>query len=310
MVVLNSSPLRLSVTTVTACNGTSYQCLEIDSSVPKLEPMTLSELELPASLDLSQGVVLWGSAPIWLYGNLVKRCLNLDAVWVGTYDLSTGSVVVVASRCSQMVPGDAFPLINKSQSSAILIGGPPNSGKSVLCSALDYTLNREAPTKSIHLHRAQWDGEGNWFAEMENRPLAEELSQRARSKGSQRFFLYHADAVSNIRGGMELVLVDFGGMPKPEDVVLLHRCTHYIIISSKPEEIAHWHNFCGKRGGLKPLAVIHSVRDQQLEVLPNEKFLEIVAGPWERGKTLSVPDELLEVVLKLLTRSAGSAIGI
>lgn len=246
MVALNTKPLQLTVTTVTARDGTSYQCLEIDISVPKLEPITLSELELPAALNLSQGVVLWGSAPIWLYSHLVKRCLSLGMAWVGTYDLSTGSVVVVASRCPQMVPGDAYPLINKSQSSAILIGGPPNSGKSVLCYALDYTLNHNSPIRNIHLHRAQWDGEGNWFAEMENRPLAEELSKRSRTKGSERFFLYHANAVSNIRGGMELVLVDFGGMPKPKDVVLLHRCTHYIIISSKPEEIANWHDFCGK----------------------------------------------------------------
>jgi len=301
MVALNSKPLQLTVTRVTARDGTCYQCLEIDSSVPKLEPITLSELELPVSLDLSQGVVLWGSAPIWLYGNLVKRCMNLGAAWVGTYDLSTGSVVVVASRCLRMVPGNAFPLINKSQASAILIGGPPNSGKSVLCHALDKILTQEVPSKNTHLHRAQWDGEGNWFAEMENRPLAEELSKRSRSKGSEEFFSYHADAVSNIRSEMELVLVDFGGMPKPKDVVLLHRCTHYIIISSKPEEIPNWHDFCGKRGGLKPLAVIHSVREQRLEVLPNKKFLEIVAGPWERGKTDSVPDELLQAVLKLLT---------
>jgi CRISPR-associated protein Csx3 len=166
---------------------------------------------------------------------------------------------------------------------------------------LDKILTQEVPSKNTHLHRAQWDGEGNWFAEMENRPLAEELSKRSRSKGSEEFFSYHADAVSNIRSEMELVLVDFGGMPKPKDVVLLHRCTHYIIISSKPEEIPNWHDFCGKRGGLKPLAVIHSVREQRLEVLPNKKFLEIVAGPWERGKTDSVPDELLQAVLKLLT---------
>lgn len=301
MVALYEKPLQLTVTEVTARNGVCYQCLEIDISVPKLQPITLSKLELPASLDLSQGVVLWGSAPTWLYCNLVKRCMSLDAAWVGSYDLSTGSFIVVASRCSAMVPGDAFQLINKSESAAILIGGPPNSGKSVLCYALDYTLNQKAPNRNIHLHRAQWDGEGNWFAEMENRPLAEELSKRSQAQGSERFFFYHANVVNKIRQGMELVLVDFGGMPQPKDVVLLHRCTHYIIISSKPEEISNWHDFCGKRAGLNPLAVIHSVREKRLEVLPNEKFLEIVAGPWERGETLSVPDELLQVVLKLLT---------
>jgi CRISPR-associated protein Csx3 len=96
-----------------------------------------------------------------------------------------------------------------------------------------------------------------------------------------------------------LVLVDFGGMPKRKDIILLHRCTHYIIISSQPEDIPEWHNFCRKRGGLKPLAVIHSVLDERLDVLQEKPYLEIIAGPWERGKTFTVPDILLEKVLAL-----------
>lgn len=300
MIATSKKPLQLTVTQVTARNGNCYQCLEIDITVPELKPATLAKLELPADLDLNQGVVLWGSAPIWLYSNLVKRCTS--APWIGCYNVPLGSFVVVASRCQEMGVGDAVQLVNKSQCSAILIGGPPDSGKSVLCYALSCNLKQEASDKKIFLQRAQWDGEGNWFAQMKNRPLAEELSTRSRAKGSEQFFLYHANAVNNVREVMEMVLVDFGGMPQPRDVILLHRCTHYIIISSKPEEISKWHDFCGKRGGLKPLAVIHSVREKRLEVLPNQKFLEIIAGPWERGETLSVPDELLQVVLNLARR--------
>lgn len=298
MIASLNKPMQLTVTEVTARNGNRYQCLEIDITVPELEPATLSELELPVDLDLNQGVVLWGSAPIWLYSRLVKCCKTLP--WVACYNVPLGSFVVVASRCKEMSVGDALQLMNKSQCSAILIGGPPDSGKSVLCYALAHTLKQEAANKKIFLQRAQWDGEGNWFAQMKNRPLAEELSIRSRAKGSEHFFLYHANAVSNIREEMELVLVDFGGMPKPQDVILLHRCTHYIIISSKSEAIPEWHDFCRKRGGLMPVAVIHSVLDECVEVLQTEPFLEIIAGPWERGKTLTVPDVLLEKVLELL----------
>jgi CRISPR-associated protein Csx3 len=255
--------LLLTITEVIANNGTRFQCLEIDLAVPKLDPAFLSKLELPAGLNLSKGVVLWGAAPIWLYSHLVKRCMALGAAWVGTFDLRTGSFVVVASRCSEMIPGEAFGLINKSQSSAILIGGLPNSGKSFLCYALDYNLKRRTSSKNIQLHRAQWDGEGSWFAEMENRPLAEELSKHFRTQGSNRFFLNHAEAVSNILQSMELVFVDFGGKPEPPDLVLVRRCTHYIIISREQEVIAFWHDFCGRRGGLKPLAVIHSVQEKR-----------------------------------------------
>lgn len=294
MVLSDGNQLQLLVTEVTTRNGDRYQCLEIDIFVTTLEPAVLSHLELPADLDLGRGIVLWGSAPIWLYSYLVKSCKA--AAWVGCYNVQLGSFVVVASQTEEIVPGDAFQLVNKSQSAAILIGGPPNSGKSVLCYALASSLKG----KGIYLHRAQWDGEGNWYAEMENRPLADELSDRSKAEGSEQFFLYHANAVSNIREAMELVLVDFGGMPKPKDVVLLHRCTHYIIISSQPEKIQEWHDFCGKRGGLKPLAVIHSVLDERQGKLENDKYLEIIAGPWHRGQTLTVPDLLLAEVVKLL----------
>lgn len=300
MIASLNQPLQLTVTEVVVHNGTRFQCLEIDLAVPKLDPAFLSELQLPADLDLSQGVMLWGAAPIWLYSHLVKRYMSLAAAWVGTFDIRTRSFVVVASRCSDMVPGQVFELINQSQSSAILIGGPPNSGKSVLCYALDYALKQKAPHKNIHLHRAQWDGEGTWFAEMENRSLAEELSKRCRVQGTDQFFLQHAKAVRQIRQSMELVIVDFGGMPKPADLVLLRRCTHYIIISRDQDAIAFWHDFCGRRGGLKPLAVLHSVNEQREQVLPNQHFLEMIAGPWVRGKRFDVPKVLLTEVLKLL----------
>lgn len=299
MVASLNQPLQLTVTEVIADNGTRFQCLEIDLAVPKLDPAFLSNLKLPADLYLSQGVVLWGAAPIWLYSHLIKRCMALAAAWVGTFDLRTGSFVVVASRCSDMVPGEAFGLINKSHSSAILIGGPPNSGKSVLCHALYNRLKHQTSSKNIYLHRAQWDGEGSWFAEMTNRSLAEELSKRFRAQGTARFFPHHAEAVSKIRQSMELVLVDFGGKPEPADLVLVRRCTHYIIISREPDAIADWHDFCRRRGGLKPLAVIHSVLEKQQQILPNKQFLELIAGPWKRHETLNVPEVLLTEVLKL-----------
>lgn len=301
MVAFFNQPLQLTVTEVFADNGARFQCLEIDLAVPKLDPIFLSELKLPTSLNLSQGVVLWGAAPIWLYSHLVKRCMTLAAAWVGTFDLRTGSFIVVASRCSEMLPGDAISLLDKSQSSAILIGGPPNSGKSVLCHALYKCLKDRTLSKNIYLHRAQWDGEGSWFAEMANRSLAEELSKRSRAKGTKRFFPHHAEAVSKIRQSKELVFVDFGGKPQPSDLVLVRRCTHYIIISRDQKAIASWHDFCGRRGGLKPLAVIHSVLEKREEVLQNQQFLELIAGFWKRHETFNVPEVLLTEVLKLLT---------
>jgi len=295
----SSNQLQLIVTQFPCHNGNRYQCLEIGIS-GILKPDILSELELPKNLDLNQGIVLWGAAPVWLYAYLVKRCQSVP--WIGCYNLELGGFVVVASRCTHMVVGEVFELINKSQCSAILIGGPPNSGKSVLSHALDYTLNQQLPDKNIHLHRAQWDGEGSWYAQMKNRSLADGLNKRSRAKETERFFFYHADAVSKIRQGMELVLVDFGGKPKLDDLVLLHRCTHYIIISKEPKLIPQWHDFCRRQGRLQPLAVIHSVLEKRLEIRQTEPFLEIIAGPWQRGQISRVPEVLLQEVLKLVAK--------
>jgi CRISPR-associated protein Csx3 len=44
----------------------------------------------------------------------------------------------------------------------ILIGGPPNSGKSVLSNLLRLNLPKCQPDVRMYLHRANWDGEGNW----------------------------------------------------------------------------------------------------------------------------------------------------
>jgi len=88
--------------------------------------------------------------------------------------------------------------------------------------------------------------------------------------------------------------------PSPVNVVLLHSCTHYIIISNNSEFIPQWHEFCHNQGRLKPLAVIHSVLEERQEVLQTEPYLEIVVGGWFQGQTHTVPEILIQEVLKLL----------
>jgi CRISPR-associated protein Csx3 len=294
--------LELKVTQVSTRNGYQYQCLEItildDSG--RIQPNVLRSLKLPADLDLSQGVILWGACPTWLAGYLVERCQS--APWVGCYNLPSGSVVVVASNSPELAIADSFRFVpNQPLGNALLIGGPPDSGKSILSYALSSCLKAKRRDKAIHLHRAQWDGEGNWFHETNDRDMAEELSLRYKAAWSDRFFLYHANAVNNIREAVDLVFVDFGGRFQRRDVTLLNSCTHYIIISKEPELMPKWHDFCRKEGGLMPVAVIHSVLEERCDVLQTEPFLEIIAGPWQRGKTTNVPKVLLDEVMKLLT---------
>lgn len=293
-----SGPVQLTVKGLDTGNGELYQCLEIAKS-GNIEPEWLGSLTLPPELDFSRGIILWGAAPIWLMTHLVQRCEA--APWVGCYDLQLSLVVVVASRCRELAVGDSFPLVSsRPLGPALFIGGPPNSGKSVMSYALLRGLQGANSDRRIHLHRAQWDGEGNWAIEAGDRALVDSLRQQNKAGWSQRFFEHHANAVGHIRKTVDLVLVDFGGKPKSQDVKVLHRCTHYLIITSDPEALAQWHDFCQVRGGLTPVAVIHSVLEDRVEVVQTEPFLEIIAGPWVRGQSARIPDALLSAVMQLL----------
>ena len=105
-------------------------------------------------------------------------------------------------------------------------------------------------------------------------------------------------AIAALRRQKALVIVDAGGMVQPEKRSILEACTHYLIISSKPEAIEPWHAFC--RGELRPLAVIHSVLEETCEVLQREPFLELRCGPWVQGKTAGIPAALKAVLVELL----------
>ncbi|MGA7955314.1 MAG: CRISPR-associated ring nuclease Crn3/Csx3 [Gloeobacterales cyanobacterium] len=84
----------------------SCQTLNINLAKPVelIEPSTLAELELPPELDLNRAVILFGSAPNWLYAYLVRRCG--DAPWIGCYDLRTRAAIVVKSTIDAPQVGD------------------------------------------------------------------------------------------------------------------------------------------------------------------------------------------------------------
>ena len=220
--------------------------------------------------------------------------------------------MVVSTHSTQVRVGQVLPLevLNlevpslqpRTLGPGLLIVGPPDSGKSVLSHQIFSTLIKDYP--NIYLQRAHWDGEGNWILELpENATDVEREAFKLANKGglTERFFPYQGQAILSLRQQKVLVIVDAGGMVQPEKRSILEACTHYVIISSKPEEIAPWHDFCGAQGNLQPVAVIHSTLEQTLEVLQQDPFLEIRCGPWIQGETKGIPAVLREVLEKLLT---------
>lgn len=273
-----------------------------------IAPENLAGLRLPAGLDPRKGVLLSGRAPMWLYAYLVHECH--PTLWVACFDPRLGAVVV-STHSTQVRVGQVLPLevLNLEMPAlqpvklcpALLIVGPPDSGKSVLSHQIFSTLIREYP--NIYLQRSHWDGEGNWILELpENATEAEREAFKRANKGglTERFFPYQGQAILSLRQQKALVIVDAGGMVQPEKRSILEACTHYVIISSKPEEIEPWHDFCGRQGNLQPVAVIHSTLEQKLEISQREPFLEICCGPWVQGETKGVPGVLREALVGVL----------
>ncbi len=139
---------------------------------------------------------------------------------------------------------------------AVLIGGPPNSGKSVLF----YSLTKRLHEQSISHHaiRACPDGDGNWFHEIHQEigPEKIRLIYYPKKKWTDSFV---RGICSNLERRHLPLLVDVGGRPQASQLCIFLGCTHSILLlPSYDEEIAQfWHDTIAV-SGLSSLAEIHS----------------------------------------------------
>ncbi|ESA34652.1 crispr-associated csx3 family [Leptolyngbya sp. Heron Island J] len=285
---------------------TTYQTLYITLTKPQalISPDSIVPLPLPIELDLSREVVISGQAPLWLQVRLMWCCR--EAPWVGCHAARDNQIVVIHSKVASPTVGDSFPIrLNRRPCPAILISGPPNSGKSVFSNALRRALLTQG--QRVFLHRASWDGEGNWSYESDNPSLVDSLVRHNEfrihedpktAKQIPDFFEKQARTVANLRQLTDCLLVDVGGLPQLEKIPLVKQCSHYIVISRLPSEVEKWHKLCESH--LTALAVIHSVLEPTQQVVKELPILEIKAGPWLLEQEPVMPDAVLEVVLQSL----------
>jgi len=135
---------------------------------------------------------------------------------------------------------------------AVVIGGPPHSGKSVLAYSLSQAL-RERGVGHYLLRAYPPDGEGDWtFAP------AQETVRPWRVKGS-----VSTRWIALLRRDLQQrqlpLLVDFGGLPTPEQETLLDVCTHSLLLSPDEASAEEWRARLA-RHGLIPLAELQSSR--------------------------------------------------
>ncbi len=136
---------------------------------------------------------------------------------------------------------------------AVLIGGPPHAGKSVLFYSLTHAL-RERGIRH-HAFRACPDGEGNWTQESDEETVSQ-IRMPIKGEWPQAF-------VERICLDLEHrcfpLLVDVGGHPKESQACILRKCTHSLLLlrADKEDYTRLWLRLIAE-SGLLPLAQIDS----------------------------------------------------
>lgn len=115
---------------------------------------------------------------------------------------------------------------------AVLVGGPPHSGKSVLLYALSQAL------RNHHIEhyalRACPDGEGDWSQEA---PPPDVRLIRIKGAWTEAWV---DDICRDIRNRHLPLLVDIGGRPTPDQERILTACTHAILLTKDDASHIEW----------------------------------------------------------------------
>ena len=138
---------------------------------------------------------------------------------------------------------------------AILIGGPPNAGKSVLT----YNLTRELRRLEIphYVFRASADIEGDWYLRG-NLETVDQIVEKV--KDYRRWTdIFRAFVCRDLAQRHLPLIVDLGGLPKDADNCIFQVCTHSILLLKDEDEQATqtWHRFT-TTNGLPLLAELRS----------------------------------------------------
>lgn len=174
---------------------------------------------------------------------------------------------------------------------AVLIGGPPHAGKSVLFYSLTQAL-RERDVRH-HAIRACPDGEGNWYQELDHHMIS---NIRNPGKWTDAF-------VKRICRDLERrhlpLLVDMGGKPEESQFCILRQCTHSLLLlrADKEEDTRRWHHLI-EANGLLPLASVYSEVTGTSVITSNSPVLEGTITGLERGQSTLASGPLFDALVE------------
>lgn len=164
---------------------------------------------------------------------------------------------------------------------AVVIGGPPHSGKSVLAYSLTRALRgRDVPHYLLRAYPP--DYEGDWFHEGD-----QDVVRHLRLKGarSQKWLLLLRRDVA--RRHLPLI-VDIGGLPTPEQETVLDECTHGILLTPFETARQEWMERFAAHG-LVLLADLRSDLHGENHLEETDPVLRGTLAGLERGKVATGP---------------------
>jgi len=181
---------------------------------------------------------------------------------------------------------------------AVVVGGPPHSGKSVLCYSLTQALRqRDVPHYLLRAYPP--DGEGDWFLESE--PGTVRHLRIKGASGETWLPLLRRDVA---RRHLPLI-VDMGGLPTPQQEAVLDDCTHAVLLTPDEHSRQDWAARFA-RHGLVLLADLRSDLHGQNQLTAQAPLLQGVLAGLERRQRAQGPPftALVERLADLFTRAA------
>jgi CRISPR-associated protein Csx3 len=176
---------------------------------------------------------------------------------------------------------------------AILIGGPPHSGKSVLT----YSLTRALRQRKIehYVIRATPDGEGDWANEAD-----QALVRTLRIKGD--FDKVFTDSICDNLANRHLpLIVDAGGQPTPDQERIFDCCTHAVLLAPDADALAHWRDIA-HRHSLSIVSELTSRLQGEQRIASTSPILRGTITGLDRSKTAVGPvfDALVDLLASIL----------
>ena len=199
------------------------------------------------------------------------------------------------------IDGTTDTVITAQSLPTILIGGPPEAGKSVLT----YNLTRELRRCEIphYVFRASADIEGDWFMKGDFDTVCQiQLKVQDYRHWTDKFIELACRALSH---RYLPLIVDIGGRPTEADTCIFQKCTHSILLLKDEDEEATrtWRRY-STINKLEPLAELRSQREGKSILATEESVITGTITGLEREKRIrgQVFDALLERVIQLFSK--------